>query len=192
MVPGFLAFGLLQGGPCGAATEGAPFLRVVEAVNRGVSFMGQYQYGPAVEAFQTALQAEPGLATAKINLAIARFNRNRKEDRDLESAQSLLEQVLQKEPDNVRALYFKGVMLQHIGKAEGAVPCFERVVQKVPEDGAAWYLLGVCRQRMGQSGEPEMLRALQCRPYLFSACYNLSQIALRAGKEEQARQFLEQ
>ena len=154
--------------------------------------MGQYQYDPAVGAFQTALQAAPGLATAKINLAIARFNRNRKEDRDLENAQSLLEEVLQKEPDNVRALYFKGIILQHSGQAEGAVPCFERVVQEMPEDGAAWYLLGVCKQRMGQSGEPEMLRALQCRPYLFSACYNLSQIALRAGKEEQAKQFLEQ
>ena len=188
----FLACALLPHGHCLAGAQTTPSPSVVEAVNRGVSLMGQYQFGPAVEAFQTALQAEPGLATAKINLAIARFNRNRKEDRDLERAQGLLEEVLQKEPDNVRALYFKGIILQHIGKAEGAAPCFERVVQALPEDGVAWYLLGVCRQRLGQSGEPEMLRAVQCRPHLFSACYNLYQIALRAGKEEQARQFLAQ
>jgi tetratricopeptide (TPR) repeat protein len=191
LVVAFPACAVLLGLPCFADTNTAPSTRAIEAVNRGVSHMGQYQFAPAVEAFQAALLAEPDSATIKINLAIARFNRNRKEERDLESTQSLLEEVLQREPNNFSAIYFKGVVLQHIGKAEGAAPCFERVVQALPEDGAAWYLLGVCRQRLGQSGEPEMLRAVQCRPYLISACYNLYQIALRAGKEEQAKQFLE-
>ena len=185
-------FAFLLGAPLPAAPEAEPSPRVVEAINRGVSLMGQYQYDQAVQAFQEVLQAEPGSTTARINLAISLFNRNRKEDQDLETAQKVLNEVLQKEPDNVRALYFKGILLQHIGKAEEAIPCFEKVVRKMPADGAAWYLLGMCKQRLDQSGEPELLRAVQCRPYLFSAYYKLSQIALREGKEEKARQFLEQ
>jgi Tfp pilus assembly protein PilF len=187
---GFTLFVLFPARYCQGAPEAVPSPRVIEAVNRGVSLMGQYQFGPAVDAFQEALGAEPGLATAKINLAIARFNRNHKEERDLESAQSLVEEVLAREPDNLRALYFKGILWQHAGKSDGAVSCFERVVQAAPDDGAAWYLLGVCRQRLGQSGEAEMRRAIECRPFLLSAYYNLYQMALRAGKEEQAKEFL--
>jgi tetratricopeptide (TPR) repeat protein len=190
VVLALVTFGLVLCGRCAASTAETPSSRAVEAVNRGVSLMGQYQFSPAVDTFQAALQAEPGLTTAKLNLAIAQFNRNRKEERDMEAAPGLLDEVLQKEPDNVRALYFKGIILLHAGKAEAAAPCFERVVRSVPEDGVAWYLLGISRQRLGQSGEPEMLHALECRPHLFSACYNLYQVALRAGKEEQAKQYL--
>ncbi len=187
-----LVFGFLSDGRCLAAPESEPAPRAVEAMNRGFGFMGQYQYSPAVQAFQEALQAEPELSAAKINLAIARFNRNRKEDQDVETAQKLLNEVLQKEPDNGRALYFKGIVLQHMGQTEEAVHCFEKVVQRMPGDGVAWYLLGMCKQRLGQSGEPELLRAVQCRPFLFSAYYRLSQIAMREGQEEKARHYLEQ
>ncbi len=175
-----------SGGPA------APPARAVEAMNRGVSLMGQYQYDPAVAAFQEALQAAPGLNEARINLAMAVFNRNRKEDQDLDRAGKLLEEVLQKEPANARALYFKAVVLQHIGKAEEATPCLEKVAQLQPRDGAVWYLLALCKQRLGRPCEAEFLRAVQERPYLYSAYYQLYQLALRAGQEAKANRFLEQ
>src|ERR1039458_3640847 len=65
---------------------------VIEAVNRGVSLMGQYQYDDAVKAFEEAVKADPTLADAKVNMAIAMFNRARKEDRDIESAGALLDE----------------------------------------------------------------------------------------------------
>ena len=83
------------------------------------------------------------------------------------------------DPDNLRALYFKGIVLQHLGKAEDAIICFELVVKQEPEDGAAWYLLGLCKQRAGKPASEELLRAVQHRPYLYSAYYQLYQAAMR-------------
>ncbi len=162
--------------------------RVVSEMNRGVGFMGQYLYDDAVEAFEHALQAAPDLAEAKLDLAIALFNRNRKED--LDAAAKRLTEVLQKEPGNVRALYFNAIVLQHIGKAELAVPCLERVVRQRPDDGAAWYLLALCRQRLNQPAETEFMQAVRYRPYLYSAYYQLYQAAMRAGNEAKATEYL--
>jgi Tfp pilus assembly protein PilF len=169
------------------ATGGAP--RVVANMNRGVGFMGQYRYEEAVQAFEAVLREAPDLADAQVNLAIALFNRNRKED--LAAAGQHLEAVLQKEPANLRARYFQAIVFQHVGKAEQAIPCLETVLKARSDDGAAWYLLGLCKQRVGQPAENEFLKAVQLRPYLYSAYYQLYQIAMRAGQESQARQYLD-
>ena len=124
--------------------------KLVQAMNRGVSYMGQYEYEPAVKAFEEAVAIAPELVEARVNLAIALFNRNRKEDQDIDCSRKLLDEVLAKDPAQLRALYFKGIILQHIGKAEEAISCFEKVVKQQPEDGAAWFLLGLCQQRLGQ------------------------------------------
>ncbi len=88
---------------------------VIEAMNRGVALMGQYQYGQAVAAFREALAAEPGLLQAKLNLAISMFNRNSKEEQDLDNGMRLLNELVAQDPANVRARYFKGIVLQHVG-----------------------------------------------------------------------------
>ncbi len=164
---------------------------VVETMNRGVSLMGQYQYDEAVKAFEAVLQQAPDLTDARINLAIARFNRAQKEARDVETATELLDAVLQKDPNNPRALYFKGIVQQHIGQTEAAVPLFEKVLEQRPNDGAAWYLLGMCKQRLGQSAERELLRAIELRPHLGSAYYKLWQTLQAAGRTNEAAPYLE-
>ena len=164
---------------------------VVAGMNRGVSLMGQYDYDGATKAFEEVLAAVPELTDAKINLAIARFNRGRKENQDIEQARNLLDAVLRKEPDNMRAWYFKGIVLQHIGQSEPAIACFEKVVQTRPDDGAAWYLLGMCKLRVGQKAERELLKAIELRPYLGSAYYKLWQSLQAEGQTEKAQPYLE-
>ena len=161
-------------------------------MNRGVSLMGQYQYQDAVTAFEEAHALQPDLAPAAINLAIARFNRGEKEQGDIERAGALLDEVLAREPDNLRALYFKAIVLQHVGDTEAAVPLLNRVVQQAPEDGAAWYLLGLCKQRLDQPAEAELLQAVAHRPYLYSAWYKLFQVAVAAKDADQAKVYMEQ
>jgi Tfp pilus assembly protein PilF len=160
-------------------------------MNRGVSLMGQYLYDDAVKAFEEVLRAAPDSTEARINLAIARFNRAQKEQRDVEVAGELLDAVLQQNPTNAPALYFKAIVLQHLGQTEAAVPLLERVLQQHPDDGVAWYVLGVCRQRLGQSAERELTRAIELRPYLGSAYYRLWQSFQAEGKTEQAAPYLE-
>ncbi len=157
-------------------------------MNRGVSLMGQYLYDDAAKAFEEVLAAAPNLVEARLNLAIALFNRNRKED--LDAAEKLVGSVLEADPANTRALYFQGIVLQHVGKAEEAIPPLERVVQDRPHDGAAWYLLALCKQRTGQPAEADFLRAVEHRPYLYSAYYQLYQSALRAGQDAKAQDYL--
>jgi len=183
---------LLGSGCRRAESPPRPSPKAVQAMNRGVSLMGQYQYDAAVKAFEEACQAAPDLVEAKINLAIARFNRSQKDQQDIEQAQQLLEQVLQKDPTNARALYVKGIVLQHLGQAEQAADCFARVVQQRPEDGVAWYLLGMCKQRLGQDAEPELRRAIALRPNLASAYYRLWQCLQAAGQAEKATPYLQQ
>ena len=161
-------------------------------MNRGVSFMGQYEYDQAAKAFEEAVAAAPELLEAKVNLAISLFNRGRKEDQDMDRGRNLLDEVLAKDPAHLRALYFRGIILQHIGKAEVAISCFAKVVKQQPEDGAAWYLLGLCQQRLGQSAEAALLRAVKLRPGLYSAYYQLYQVSMRAGDVEKAKEFMEQ
>lgn len=187
-----MLLGLLWAGVLGGCKRDSGKLpaSVVEGMNRGVSLMGQYQYEPAVQAFEQVLAVEPGLQSARVNLAIAVFNRNRKED--IDRSLQLLEQVLSKEPENTRALYFKAIVLQHIGKTDQAVPCLQRVLSQLPNDGAAWYLLGICHSRLGQPAEKDFLRAIQLRPYLYSAYYQLYQIQMRGDKPEEARKYLDQ
>jgi tetratricopeptide (TPR) repeat protein len=164
---------------------------VIDAVNRGVSLMGQYDYDGAAKAFEQALAATPNLADVQVNLAIARFNRGKKEHQDLEQATQLLDAVIQAQPEHLRAWYFKSIVLQHQGQAEAAIPCLEKVLQHRPDDGVAWYLLGMCKQRIGQDAQKELLRAIELRPYLGSAYYKLWQTLQVAGQTEQAAPYLE-
>ena len=165
---------------------------VVESVNRGVSLMGQYDYDGATKAFEEALGAAPELSLVKINLAIARFNRGHKEDQDIEQAQGLLDAVLKKEPGNIRAWYFMGIVLLHTGQSEPATACFKKVLQLQPDDGVAWYLLGTCKQRTGQKAEREFLKALELRPFLTSAYYKLWQTYQAEDQPNKAQRFLDE
>jgi len=95
---------------------------MIRAVNRGVMLMEQYQYGAAAEAFGEAVKLSPKSVEARVNLAIARYNRSEKGD--IDEANRLLDQVLAEQPDNARALYFRGIVCQYTGKDEEAITYF--------------------------------------------------------------------
>ncbi|MCX8107214.1 MAG: FG-GAP-like repeat-containing protein, partial [Verrucomicrobiae bacterium] len=165
---------------------------IIEAMNQGVGFMSQYDYEHAVAAFEKVVQAAPAFAEAKVNLAIALFNRARREDHDIDRAGQLLDAVLAGDPTNVRALYFKGVILQHTGNTLDAMAYFEKVTNLKPDDAVAWYLLGLCQQRLGKPAESALKRAVELRPNLYSAYYQLYQSALRAGDTNKAKEYMTQ
>lgn len=162
---------------------------VVRATNLGVALMEQYKYADAVKAFQEALQFDAGSTQARVNLAIATFNRAAKGD--LERGNELLDAVLKDEPDNVRALYMRGVIYQYQGKDEQALPLFERVLKLAPHDACSWYLLARSKSHLNQPHVPDLERAVKENPVLVSAHYDLMRAAIRAGNREQADQYKE-
>lgn len=165
--------------------------QLVEAMNRGVGLMNQYEYNGAAKMFEQALTIAPSLTIAEVDLAIARFNRANRELNDLEQSMELLDKALKAEPTNAQALYFKGIVLQHQSQTEEAIACFEKVAELCPDDGGNWFLLGMCKLRAGQKAEKELRRAIELRPYLVSAWYQLWQALRTAGQPDEAKACLE-
>lgn len=156
----------------------------VQAVNRGVALMGRYQYGSAAEAFEEALELEPDSLEARIDCAIALFNRAG--DGDFDRAQEFLGEVLEREPDSERALYFLSILHQQVGHPEAALPLLERLTGLRPHDGFAWYLLGRSQVHCDLPAKAAMERAAQEMPTLASAHYQLMKIAMQDGRRDDA------
>jgi Flp pilus assembly protein TadD len=161
----------------------------VQANNRGVAFMEQYDYAAAVEAFAQALGLAPKSGEVRVNLAMATFNRAARGD--LEHAEQLLDEVLQDEPNNVRALYFRGITHQYGGRDEPAISCFERALRLVPDDACTWYLLARSKSHLGQPYRADLERAVELNPALASAYYDLLRLAAQEGQEDEARAYQE-
>ncbi len=162
-----------------------PASPVVQATNRGVALMGQYKYAEAVAAFEEAVALEPDSADARVNLAIAVWNRNAKGD--LPQAETLLDAVLADQPDHTRALYFRGITHQFSGRDEPAMACFQRVLQARPHDAYAWYLLARSKSHLGQPCRHELERAIEENPALVSAHYDLMRVAAQEGDKDEVR-----
>ena len=160
---------------------------VVRATNRGVALMEQYDYAGAVKAFEEVYKLVPESTEARVNLAIAMYNRCTKGD--LERGEELLDSVIEEDPGNVRALYFRGITHQYRGRDERAISHFERVVELLPQEACAWYLLARSKSHLGQPCRTELERSIQENPALVSAYYDLMRMARQAGDKEAARVY---
>jgi len=163
---------------------------VVAAMNRGVALMEQYDYAEAVKAFEQAARLAPDLIQARLNLAIALFNRCAKGD--VQAAEKLLDEVTREAPDNLRARYMQGIIHVYSGRDEQAVSCFERVVKLAPHESHAWYLLARSKEHLGGPCRAELERAIEENPALVSAYYHLMRLAIQEDKQDEARHCREQ
>jgi len=176
--------------PPNAAKDGWQRLDpIVRATNRGVALMERYEYAEAVKVFEQVLKLAPSSAEARVNLAIALWNRSAKED--LQRAEKLFEGVIHDEPENVRALYFRGITHQYSGRDEQAISLFERVLKIAPHDACNWYLLARSKSHLGQSGRAELERAIKINPALASAYYDLMRVAAQEGKQDEVKAYQE-
>ncbi|HZY83506.1 MAG TPA: hypothetical protein VFE78_01635, partial [Gemmataceae bacterium] len=73
-------------------------LAALQANNRGVGHLEQFDNERAIVDFEEAARLAPGWLPAQINLGIALLNTDRKPE--LERAKQVFEGVLAKEPDN--------------------------------------------------------------------------------------------
>jgi thioredoxin-like negative regulator of GroEL len=150
--------------------------------NRGVGYMGQFDYGKAVVVYEQLLAAQPPSSDAHVDLAIALLNR--RQAGDLERAADLLDQAIRADATNLRAKYCRGLLAFHNGETDRARERFAEVVQSDPKDGYAIYFLGQCLFTEGRFDEAltEFQRAQQVDPYLRSAYYGAFQAAQRSGE----------
>jgi len=131
--------------------------------NYGIALLRQQQYWKAAEAFQKVLETNPDYVDAYINLAIASYSKlvDTRVDpdgpgnmslanssvEDYATALNFLQKALAMQPQNMRALFYQGLIFRLQNRLEEAARDLEAVVQAYPrfrqarqELGYAYYL----------------------------------------------------
>ncbi|MFZ0257994.1 MAG: FG-GAP-like repeat-containing protein [Gammaproteobacteria bacterium] len=162
----------------------------IEANNRGVGLMGQFQYAAAEAAFARLVKAHPQWLDAQVNLAIATLNRQ--QEGDDTTALGIVERVLGVDPDHLRAHYVAGLLRLYAADTAQALVHFKRVTEADPKDAYAAYYLGQCLAQQGKSQEALVWyrRSMALDPYLRSSYYGAFQMLRNLNQREEARALM--
>jgi hypothetical protein len=163
------------------------------ANTRGVGLTEQFKYTEAQHEFEEAVRLAPDWTPAKVNLAIALYNQQSDQTKQLATpvtrAQEIFREILAKDPKNKHAHYCLGVIAQYVGKFAEAYEHYSLVIKLDPDDPHTWLRLGSCHPAGPESPEARgcFEKALKLDPYLNEARYRLYQ-ALQAGKPDKANE----
>ncbi|MEE8153826.1 MAG: FG-GAP-like repeat-containing protein, partial [Phycisphaerales bacterium] len=180
--------------PSGSGTTSAGPITAndIAANNRAVGLMGRYEYDKAYKLFTQIVQIHPDWLNVKVNLAVATLNRQR--DGDETTALDLLKEVLEAEPDHLRALYVAALLLKRTGDPRSMATAFQyyqRVAELDPLDAYAVYQVGSGYRDAGKFAEALTWfeRAVELDPYLQSAYYGSQQMLIRLGRSDEAAEM---
>ena len=188
---------------------------VIDAHYRGLGAMERYEYRAASAAFDEVHRRAPGWINGTINLAIALLNLGGEAEekakagqgadqatvQNIETARQLLDEVIQRRPDNAYALFSRGIILESRGENVAANRDFAAVTRIDPRDAHAWYEFGATLTDPAREGMPAgrdqaaqlidaYTKALQANPYLTTAMYRLRGAYALAGDRVEAGKML--
>jgi Flp pilus assembly protein TadD len=156
--------------------------------NLGVALLEQFRPADAAAAFQKAMDEDPQLLPARVNLAIAYLYVP-----DIPKARSAAESALAVAPDSLQANYVLGLIARSEGRAEDAMPYLRKVLEKDPQDLGANVTLGqvLLQLRRYDEAAAAFRVAAAAEPYNVSAAYNLGVALTRAGKREEGLEAMQ-
>jgi tetratricopeptide (TPR) repeat protein len=156
--------------------------------NLGVAYMNQQRMDKAVEEFDLALKADPGLTAAELNKGIALLNLQK-----LPEAEKALNAAAVAEPDNPRVWYNLGLLRRSQGNSAAAIEAFQRVLKLDPNDPDTHYFLGTLysQQQQYDKAIAEFETVLRLKPLHASAEFGLARALQRSGKTDAAREHLQ-
>src|SRR5215216_5080477 len=159
------------------------------ANNIGVALLEQFKYKEAADAFRRALQLEPSLALARINLGIALFNMP-----DLPAAQKELLAAGTLAQSAPQPPYVLGLAAKTQNKPEEAIVAFQKVLRIDPNDVGANINLGqlYAQQRKYPEAIAALRLAVAAEPYNATALYNLGTSLLRSAQREEGQKVIAQ
>ncbi len=159
------------------------------ANNLGVALLEQFKFKEAADAFKRALQLEPNLALARINLGIALFNVP-----DLPAAQRELQAASTAAPSAPQPPYLLGLAAKTQNKPEEAITYFQKVLRIDANDVGANVNLGqlYAQQRKYPDAVAVLRTAIAAEPYNATALYNLGTALIRAGQREEGQKVIAQ
>ncbi|HEX2270464.1 MAG TPA: FG-GAP-like repeat-containing protein, partial [Pyrinomonadaceae bacterium] len=159
------------------------------ANNIGVALLEQYKHKEAADAFKRALQLEPGLALARINLGIALFNVP-----DLPAAQRELQSAATAAPNAPQPHYVLGLLAKLQNRPAEAIASFQKVLAIDPQDVGANVNIGqlYAQQRKYPEAIAVLRLAIAAEPYNTTALYNLGTALIRGGQREEGQTVIQQ
>jgi tetratricopeptide (TPR) repeat protein len=158
------------------------------ANNIGVALLEQFKYREGADAFRRALQLDPRLTLARINLAIALYNVP-----DAAGAQREAQSATALAPDAPQPHYILGLIAKAQNRAEDALSSFQRVLRIDPADVGANINTGqiYLQQRRYAEAVAAFRAAIAVEPYNGTALYNLGTALLRAGQREEGQRVIQ-
>jgi tetratricopeptide (TPR) repeat protein len=157
------------------------------ANNIGVAYLEQYNFPSAAASFRDALQAEPNLAIARLNLGIALFYGG-----DAKAARAAIESAKPALPDRAEPDYLLGLIARSEDRVEDAIAAFRLVREIDPGDPGATTNLGqLYLQQRDYAKAIELLRtATVAEPFNATAAYGLA-TALTRSNDPGAREAMD-
>jgi Tfp pilus assembly protein PilF len=152
--------------------------------NLGVALLEQFNPKQAVDKFRKALEIDPQLSIARVNLSIALFYATEVDAALLEAKKAAT--VL---PNSPQSFYMLGLIAKSQNRTEDAIAAFQRVLQIDARDvGANVYLAQFLMLQRKYDEALKLLRvALEVEPYNATATYNLTISLLRSGQNEEGQ-----
>jgi len=156
--------------------------------NLGRTYYEKGEAEKAVAPFEQALRLNPGHPDARLNLANAYLLANQPE-KAIQQARA----VIESDHNSAAACYILGCAYLRLNKPEDAVKALQQAKTLDPTVAAVMFQLGVAQQALNHLDEAgsEFQEAVQFEPEHPAAWYRLSQLLLRAGKQDEATQALE-
>jgi len=154
------------------------------ANNLGVALLEQYKYKEGGEAFTRALQLDPKLQLARINLSIALFNVP-----DLAGAQREAEKAVTANPNAPQPHYILGLIAKSQNRTEDAIVAFQRVLKIDSRDTGANVNLGqlYAQQKRYAEAIAVFRSAISVEPYNMTALYNLGLALTRSTEQAEGK-----
>ena len=138
----------------------------------------------AIAAFRRALEIDPALALARLNLGIALFYGGEPEAarKELEAAKAAL-------PDRPQPDYVLGLIARAADRPDDAVSAFTRVRELDPTDVGAAINLGqlLVQQRKFDEAIKLLRPAVEAEPFNATAAYGLATALVRSGAADEGR-----
>jgi len=190
----------LAWGVCVAATAGALSLRpgsaqpsvatreaAYRANNIGVAYLEQYDFAQAIASFKRALEQDPALGLARLNLGVALFYAGQ-----ADAAQQELERARQALPDRPNSDYVIGLIARAANKTDEALAAFTRAQRLDPTDPGTAINLGqlLLQQRSYTDAIAAFRLATTAEPYNATAAYGLATALIRSGAADEGKQAM--
>ena len=154
------------------------------ANNIGVARLEQYDFPAAIAAFRRALEIDPALSLARLNVGIALFYGGEPDAarKELEAAKTAL-------PDRPQPDYVLGLIARAADRTEDAMRAFTHVRELDPSDVGAAINLGqlLVQQRRFDEALKLLRPAVEAEPFNATAAYGLATALVRSGAADEGR-----